>query len=324
MTAANPTEAMRRSAPVRRVLLLTLGLNVAVAAGKIVYGHWVNSLSVRADGFHSLTDATNNLVGLVGVYLASRPADEGHPYGHQKFELFAAGIVGFSLLGMAYDVLRSAWLRLGQPELAPTVDARVFVVLVVTLAINLWVAYYERKQGERLGSAFLLSDAAHTRSDVFVTLGVLLTVVFVQLGYTKLDGIAAIAIAGFIGYAGVDVLRSNLRYLADGRAIEASVIEQVVVRVPGVASAHKIRTRGAPGAIHVDLHVQVARHLDVVAAHRVTHAVIDAIREQIPGVTDVLVHTEPARVGQAYTPLPDENETATDAGVAVQPGTRAP
>jgi divalent metal cation (Fe/Co/Zn/Cd) transporter len=73
-----------------------------------------------------------------------------------------------------------------------------------------------------------------------------------------------------------------------------------------VASAHKIRTRGTPGAIYVDLHIQIAPHLDVVRAHRVTHWVIDAIKREIPGVTDVLVHTEPAGPDQAYVPLPDE------------------
>ncbi len=298
--------ALDRSAGVRKVLIVTLLLNGAVAAAKIGYGHYAHALSVRADGFHSLTDGINNLVGFAGVYIASRPPDEDHPYGHQKFELFAAGIVGLSLLGMAYDVVQSAWLRWGHPGAAPNLDARVYLVLVGTLAVNMWVTRYERRVGERLGSAFLLSDAAHTRSDVLVTLGVLVTAVLVQLGYPALDGVAAIGIAGFIAWAGIDVLRSNLRYLADGRAIEASVVETVVVCVPGVASAHKIRTRGAPGAIHVDLHIQIARHLDVVAAHRVTHAVIDAIRAKVPGVADVLVHTEPAAVGQAYTPLEDD------------------
>ena len=107
--------------------------------------------------------------------------------------------------------------------------------------------------------------------------------------------------------AEVYVADSNLRYLADGRALDADVVERVVLRMPGVASAHKIRTRGAPGAIHVDLHIQIARHLDVVTAHRVTHWVIEAIKRDIPGVADVLVHTEPAREGQSYNPLPESN-----------------
>lgn len=282
-------------------------LNAVVAVSKIAYGHYTDTLSIRADGFHSLTDATNNLVGLAGVYIASRPADAGHPYGHQKFEILASGLVGLSLLAMAYDVLKSAIERFvsAAPEL-PMLDAFAYIVLAVTLAINVGVANYERRQGERLESAFLLSDAVHTRSDVLVTIGVMITVALVELGYPKLDMVTAFGIAGFIAWAGISVLRRNLRYLSDSAMIDVAEVEAVVLKVPGVASTHKIRTRGAPGSIHVDLHIQIAPHLNVVQAHRVTHWVIEALKTQIRGVTDVLVHTEPAAPDQPYNPLPDE------------------
>lgn len=294
-----------RGSQVRRVLLLTLGMNLAVALAKIAYGYFANALSIRADGFHSLTDGVNNLVGLVGAYIASRPADEGHPYGHEKFEILASGVVGLSLLAMAYDVLTSAIARLTEPGALPALDAGAFVVLGATLCVNLFVAGYERRMGERLKSPFLLSDALHTRSDVLVTVGVLLTTVFVRLGYVQLDAFAALAISGFIAWAGLGILRDNLGYLADARAVDISIVERAVLVVPGVASTHKIRTRGAPGAIHVDLHIQVARHLDVVEAERVAHWVEDSIKRAIPGVSDVLVHTEPAAPGQPFNPLPE-------------------
>ncbi len=290
---------------VSRVLWVTLGLNLLVAGSKIAYGHSAGALSIRADGFHSLTDSVNNLVGLGGVYFASRPADPGHPYGHAKFEVLAAGIVGLSLLAMAYDVVATAVLRLLGEATPPRLDALAFVVLALTLAINLVVARYERRQAELLGSPFLASDAAHTSSDVLVTLGVIVTVGLVQAGLFVLDSVMAIFIAGFIAWTGIGVLRQNLRYLADAAALEPAAVEAIVLRVPGVASTHKIRTRGAPGDVHVDLHVQVARHLDVVMAHRVTHWVIDAIKREIPGVRDVVVHTEPAAEGQAFNPLPE-------------------
>lgn len=301
-----PTEKVQRARQVSRVLWFTLALNLAVATSKIVYGYAASALAIRADGFHSLTDSVNNLVGLFGVYFSARPADAGHPYGHTKFEVLAAGVVGLSLLGMAYDVLTSAAGRLVGAAPPPRLDALAFVVLAVTLAVNLTVARYERRQAERLGSPFLASDAAHTSSDVMVTLGVIVTVALVEAGFTRLDSIMALVIAGFIAWTGVQVLRQNLRYLADAAALEPETVRAIVVQVAGVASAHKIRTRGSPGDIHVDLHVQVARHLDVVSAHRVTHWVIDAIKANLPGVTDVVVHTEPAAEGQAFNPLPSD------------------
>lgn len=299
-----PSQRDRRAV---RVLLITLLLNLAVALAKVLYGRWANVLSIEADGFHSVTDAANNVVGVVAIVLAGRPADSGHPYGHQKFELLAAGVVGLSLLTMAWQVAKTAVLRWtgGGAEL-PRIGPGAFAVLVVTLLVNLWVARYERKEGERLQSRFLLTDAAHTRSDVFVSVAVLLTVVFVKLGYPALDVVAALFVSGFIAWAGIGVLRHNLDPLADAAQLDKQQIERIVCNVPGVASAHKIRTRGTPGHVYVDLHVQIAPHLDVVKAHQVTHWVIDAIQGEIAGVRDVVVHTEPARPEQRYKPLPED------------------
>jgi cation diffusion facilitator family transporter len=304
-TSAAPDESTTRA--IRRVLWVTLGLNLTVACAKIAYGHVSHALSIRADGFHSLTDSSNNLVGLIGIWIASRPADAGHPYGHRKFEVIAAGLVGLSLLGMAVDVARSGIERAttGSAPL-PVIDWRAFVVLLGTLAVNVGVARWERERGQTLGSPLLISDAAHTRSDVLVTLGVALTVVLVKLGMAKADIVAAILIAGFIAWAGIGVLRENLGYLADSATLSSALVERVACSVPGVASAHKVRTRGMPGNIYVDLHIQVAPTLTVVEAHRVTHWVIDAIKGRFSGVRDVLVHTEPARPDQPYAPLPPD------------------
>lgn len=309
VTAPPELSAIARAIAVRRVILWTLALNLLVATAKIAYGFYANALAIRADGFHSLTDSSNNLVGLVGVWIAVRPPDAEHPYGHQKFEIMAAGAVGLSLLAMAYDVASSAIARLTSESASlPRIDAGAFAVLLGTLAINVFVASWEHKKGRELESSFLQSDAVHTRSDVMVTLGVLLAVLFVRLGYPALDLVAAFAVAAFIAAAGIGVLRKNLGYLADTALIDPKQIEACVLEVGGVASTHKIRTRGTPARVYVDLHIQIAPHLRVVEAHRVTHAVIDAIRARFPQVVDVLVHTEPAEPDQPYVPLTPADE----------------
>ena len=310
---SSSVNAIERAAAVRRVILWTFALNLVVAAAKIAYGSYSHALSIRADGFHSLTDSANNVVGLVGVWMARQPPDEDHPYGHHKFELLAAGFVGVSLLVMAWDVASSAIERLfgGEAQL-PVIDAGAFVVLVVTLCVNVFVAVWERKKGRELESSFLESDATHTRSDVLVTLGVIATVFFVKRGYPALDLIAAFAVATFIAAAGIGVLRRNLGYLADTALMDPEHISACVRKVPGVASCHKIRTRGTPARVYVDLHIQIAPHLRVVEAHKVTHDVIDAIKNEFSGVVDVLVHTEPARPDQPYVPL--ENSRPSQSG----------
>jgi cation diffusion facilitator family transporter len=216
---------------------------------------------------------------------------------------------------MAYDVASGAVGRLMHGHHSvPELDAWAFVVLIVTLAVNAFVATWEKRRGQELSSAMLLGDATHTRSDVLVTSGVLVTVVCVRLGLTGVDVVAALGIAGFIAFAGVQVLRTNLGYLADGAILDPAPIEALACTIPGVASAHKVRTRGSPGRIYVDLHIQVAPSLDVVQAHRVTHWVIDAIKKRYPDVRDVLIHTEPARPEQPFTPLPETSARVPEPG----------
>lgn len=293
-----------RARSIRRVLLFTLLLNALVASMKLVVGTLTNTLSVRADGFHSLTDGLSNLVGLVGIWWASRPPDAKHPYGHDRMEVVAGSVIGASLLLAAWNVVEGAIERLRASGAPPAPDASTWAVLLVTLAVNAFVVLYERRQAKRLNSSFLASDAAHTLSDVLVTLGVVATVVCIQLGQPWVDWVAAFVVAGFIVVAGLRILSRNFDYLLDAAQVAGEAIEAVVRRVPGVASAHKIRTRGQPGAIRVDLHIQIAPHLNVVHAHEVTHWVIDALKREVTGVIDVVVHTEPASVDAPYPELP--------------------
>jgi cation diffusion facilitator family transporter len=296
--------SQERTRKIQRVLLFTLLLNVLVALLKIAVGTVTHTLSVRADGFHSLTDGFSNVLGLVGMWLASRPPDAKHPYGHERMEVVAGSVIGACLLLVAWNVVESAIGRLLSSDSPPAPDASTWLVLAVTLAVNLFVVLYERQQARRLDSSFLVSDAAHTFSDVLVTLGVLVTVACIQLGQLWVDWFAAFVVAGVIVVAGLRILFTNFDYLLDAAQVAEEAVDAVVRRVPGVASAHKIRTRGQPGAIRVDLHIQIAPHLNVVHAHEVTHWVIDALKREVPGVIDVVVHTEPASASAPYPALP--------------------
>jgi cation diffusion facilitator family transporter len=279
---------------------------MAVAIAKLVHGGMTHTLSLRADGFHSLADGGNNVLGLVGVWLSSRPPDDKHPYGHQKIEVLAASAVGASLILVAWDVASRAIQRLGEEGPAPQPTLGTLSLLVVTLVVNVFVASFESRRARSLGSTFLESDASHTRSDVLVTVGVMLAVGGVRLGYEWIDGIFSCVIAIFILATGVRVVARNVDYLLDAAQLDTVQVEGIVCAVPGVASAHKIRTRGSPGAIQVDLHIQIARHLDVAQAHRVTHWAIDALKAGLEGVADVVVHTEPASADAIYPRLPDD------------------
>jgi cation diffusion facilitator family transporter len=296
--------AARRGLEVRRVLLITLVLNVLVALLKIVYGTRTDTQSLRADGFHSLADGANNVLGFIGIWWSARPPDEKHPYGHERGEVLAASVVGASLILVAWEVARGALGRWGGHAVAPRPDVGSVAVLLATLLINLGVARYEARRARELGSSFLASDASHTASDILVTLGVLLALGGVWLGFNWLDGVAAAVIAVVILITGARVVLRNVDYLMDAAQVDEQQIRAVACAVPGVAGAHKVRTRGVPGSVRVDLHIQIARHLDIVQAHEVTHWVIDAIKRETGNVCDVVVHTEPASPGASYPELP--------------------
>jgi cation diffusion facilitator family transporter len=296
---------------VRRVLLLTLGLNALVAALKLAYGRLTHTLSLEADGFHSLTDGGNNVLGLLGIWWSTRPPDSKHPYGHEKMEVLAASAIGASLILVAWGLVGGAIDRLRHGAETPELNWGTVVVLLGTLAINVWVARYEARAARQLESTLLASDATHTLSDVLVTLGVLVTVIVVQFGYPWLDSLATCAIAVFILVTGVQVISHNVDYLMDSAQVDEGKIRDIVVRVPGIASAHKVRTRGTPGMIRIDLHIQIAPHLNVRDAHEVTHWAIDALKREVSGVRDVVVHTEPAAEGVPYPELPDRMRAET-------------
>jgi len=319
MTRAGPTAnvlgvvdaAAHRGREIRKVLLVTLALNLVVAGLKVAYGTLTNTLSLRADGFHSLTDGGNNVLGLVGLWWAARPPDEKHPYGHERTEVLAASLIGASLLLVAWEVGRGALERLSHGAAAPQPDIGSVAVLLLTLVVNIGVARYEAQRAKALGSAFLASDASHTASDILVTAGVLCTLAGLHLGLVWLDWVAALVIGVFILVTGVRVLLRNVDYLMDAAQVDERRIHAIACAVPGVAGAHKIRTRGVPGSVRVDLHIQIARHLDVVQAHEVTHWVIEAVKRDIADARDVIVHTEPALPGAPYPALPERMQPAT-------------
>jgi len=279
---------------VRRVLLLTLGLNVAVSAAKVLVGTATRSLAMVADGYHSLVDGLNNVAGLVITGFAYAPPDEGHPYGHRKFETAAAVLLGAGLLGVAYHVVESAFRGVASAH-APAVGALNWAVMLGTLAVNFAVARYEERAGRRLGSAFLQADASHTRSDIYVTLGVLGSFAASRAGLAWVDPVAALAIAVLIAVMAVRILIGSFHTLTDRAVLPAHALATLVREVDDVRSCGEVRTRGGPGAVYVDLVVHVDGGMSLAEAHEVADRVEAALMRAHPEIVDVVVHVEPSR-----------------------------
>jgi cation diffusion facilitator family transporter len=277
---------------IRWVLIYILFLNWGVAAAKLVYGWVTRSASMTADGFHSFSDGSSNIIGLIGIWISSRPIDETHPYGHKKFETLTSIGISVLLFLLCFNVVREGILRFLHP-VVPQVNVSSFLVMGITLAINIAVMTYENRMGIVLKSDILISDALHTRADILTSISVIITLIAVKFGYPILDPIASLMIAGFIGYAAVDILKESSRVLSDGVAIPIEEIERVVLSIRGVQECHQIRSRGRGDDIHIDLHVLVNPEMDVHRAHHLSYAIENKIKRDFRGVTDVVVHIEP-------------------------------
>ena len=190
------TENQTYQRGVRRVLWITLVLNLIVVVGKLIAGLAADSLSVISDAIHSSVDSLNNIVGLVVIKYATAEPDDEHPYGHAKFETLAAfGIAGF-LFVTCYELAKSSIFRLmGDAHPAPEVTWLTIGTMAVTIAVNIFVTVYEKREGERLQSDYLIADAAHTRSDVLVSCAVLAGLFLVRWGVVWLDPIVSLFVA---------------------------------------------------------------------------------------------------------------------------------
>jgi cation diffusion facilitator family transporter len=282
-----------RYAEVARVLTRVLFLNLIVAVAKIAFGYASGAISVLSDGFHSLTDAASNVVGLVGVQAAQQPPDADHPYGHRKYETVAAAAVNVFLLLVVVEVLRNAFNHLTGRSSAHEIGVASFVVMLVTIAMNLFVVRYESRAAQRLASEVLLADATQTRGDLWSSLTVIAALVGARSGLPVLDPLAALVVAAFIAYSGYQVARATTMILSDRIVMDESDLARVVMSVPGVVGCHQIRTRGSSDHVFLDLHVWLPPAMPLTEAHALSHVVKDRLMARYPQIADAIIHIEP-------------------------------
>jgi cation diffusion facilitator family transporter len=280
---------------VRRVLWLTLALNLTVVVGKLIAGLLAGSLSVISDAIHSSVDSLNNVVGLVIVRYAAAEPDEEHPYGHAKFETLAAFAIAGFLFVTCYQISLSAVTRLiNPPDSPPQITALTFSVMIVTILVNIVVAVYEHRAGKRLRSQFLIADAIHTRSDVLVSCSVLIGLFLVRAGYVWLDPVFALGVAAVIAWNGYQIFKATVPVLVDAAPVPAPQIARIVESVPGVHSVHDIRARGHGGEMFIEmhLHVEAAVERDHITSHAITEEIERRLAAEFGQVT-ATIHVEP-------------------------------
>jgi cation diffusion facilitator family transporter len=283
---------MTRLNKVRQVLFYTLLLNITVALAKMIYGYSIGSISMLSDGIHSSADGASNVIGLIGIWIASQPPDESHPYGHRKFETLSTIAIAVLIFGAGTEILRKSYDRLQNPS-SIEVTYVSFILMAMTMMVNIGVMLYESKKGRELKSDFLIADSMHTKTDIFISISVVISLIAAKIGYPVIDVLAALVITVFIAKMGYSILKSAAAVLTDSARINPDEIKELAGSIEGVIECHEIRTRGNEDSVCIDLHCLVDPELTTRQSHEVAHTVEEAIKNKFPSVIDIIVHIEP-------------------------------
>ena len=287
-----------RTRGINRVLWQILFLNVIVAAAKAAWGIISGSTAMFADGIHSFTDGSGNIVALIAMKAATKPPDEDHPYGHHKYESFASAAIGLMLCFAAFRVVSgsvAALTEFARSGVHPRVEVTTtsFAVMIVTLGINLFVVWFETRRGKELGSDVLQADAKHTLSDVWVTLGVLVSLVLVKFGVPIADPIVGLFVAFAIVWAAIEVFKGAHTTFSDQQRLDPHEVGTRIMAFEGVRGCHNIRSRGTGAIIHMDLSILVDPAMTVERGHAIARDLETWLCSQYDGLTDVVIHVEP-------------------------------
>jgi cation diffusion facilitator family transporter len=280
----------------RRLALAGICASALLGALNIAVGMLTGSTSVVATGVEFAGDVLASTIVFLGMVVAVRPADEDHPYGHGRVETLSAFVVGIVLALGGAGICWNSLEAVGASHATPGVAA--VVVLLVAIAVRGVMSGFKFRVGRRIRSAALVADGWNDTVDILAASVALTAVVLAMYNgerFLAVDHYGGFAVGVIVILTGLRVLRDASLDLMDTMPKEDMVerVRSTAAAVPGVEGVHKLYARKTGLQYHIDLHVEVAPHLTVVAAHMIAGQVRGRIREEIPWVADVLVHVEP-------------------------------
>ena len=285
----------QRAAAATRSTWVSVAVNVVLSSLQIVVGIVAASQGLVADGIHSLSDLVADFVVLVAGRHSQKDADEDHPYGHQRFENAASLALGLLLLGVGVGMVWSAVGKLQTPESIPTAHAAALWVALAALVAKELLFRYMLAVAKRVKSGMLVANAWHARSDAASSLVVSLGLVGNLLGYPLLDPVAALIVGLMVAKMGWGFGWDALHDLMD-RAVdedEVQAIRDTLLKTPGVAGVHDVRTRKMGDMVVADAHIEVDALLTVEEGHNIAVAARAAVMQR-HRVLNLMTHVDPA------------------------------
>ncbi|MFV0499688.1 MAG: cation diffusion facilitator family transporter [Bacilli bacterium] len=276
-----------------RVLIIISILNLLSFTIKLLVGLNINSSAVVADSFHSLSDLLANFVGIFALFLAFKPADDTHLYGHEKIENLASLIISFVLMYTGGRVIYNFVTSINSTSTV-TISLGSILIIASTLIINIIVVIYETRKGKKLKSSFLVSDAKHTLSDIYITLGVLINMIMIKLGAPGLiDLIISIFIGVIIIKAGLEIFFKSVSVLIDSSIIDQVELEEFIEKINDVKEVHFLKTRGNEVNVYVEAHLMFDAKMSVYNAHEICNNIEKKVKEKYNYNFHFNFHIEP-------------------------------
>ncbi len=267
--------------------------NAFLFAVKFIMGTISGSVSITADAVNNLSDAASSVISLIGFKMAEKPADEDHPYGHARYEYLSGLTVAVMIILIGFELFKTSFDKVLHPS---TVDFSIalVIVLAVSILIKLWMAFFNKSLGKKINSSALEATAADSRNDVISTSAVLVAAVISHFFKINLDGYMGIAVAVFILYSGIGLVKDTLDPLL-GKAPEPELVDYIqkkILSYDGVLGTHDLMIHDyGPGRKFASVHVEMAAEGDVLKSHDV----IDNIERDFLSKDNlnIIVHYDP-------------------------------
>ena len=284
------------------VLASVVGIfcNVFLFAVKWMIGFFLHSIAVMADAFNNLSDAGSSIIGLVGVKMASKPADEDHPFGHGRIEYIAALIVAFLVLQVGFTFFKDSIGKIREPEELKFQLVSI-IILILSIGVKLWMGYFNRTLGNKINSKVMLATAADAMGDVITTSATILAILFWKVTGINIDGFVGIGVSLVVMWAGVGIAKDTLEPLI-GEAVDPEEYERItnfVEGYDGIVGSHDLIVHNyGPGRSMASIHAEVPNDVDI----EVSHEIIDRIeRDAIKNLGIFLViHMDPIETKDTY------------------------
>ena len=246
-----------------------IGCNVLLFLGKLLVGTLAGSVSITADALNNLSDATGSIVTLAGFKLAGKPADEGHPYGHARFEYLSGLAVAALVVVIGFELAKTSVEKIFAPT-PVEFSLAAALVLAGSIAVKLWLCRFNTRLGAHIGSATLTASAADSRNDCIATAAVLLAALIEQVTNVPVDGWIGLAVALFILWSGANLAKETISPLlgeSGNPELRQQIVDYIAVQ-PKVLGYHDLMVHDyGPGQRFATLHVEMDRSEDPLVCH---------------------------------------------------------